>query len=673
MPDLNDLQTEYEELTRTIERQNELRDSGSDDYDWNQLDEAYNRRNEVGRSIEDAGGTPGGERMPTESPSGTPGNSPGTENPPPAAPDPTTSTIDQLEHQIGQLRDNPPHPGVRMEDGKVVGGTAEDFQEQVEWRARLERLEHELTAAQTDDAWAGAGGADGFTDSEITAIEKAGEKIDAIQDRLDAVQGQIDEKNSLMDQARGQLDGQTAQGGGPNAAGGAAIAVGARIAGELRVLNAQKAAIIQEMNAALEALAAIVRARVRTQLEGSGIEVGLPNDRKGKAAVEDAFLRRVYRRLGLPYNPTGATGLLQGLTGAQSQLPQSRTGLLTLVAVVAVVAIGLLVLFLLREDGTTAPVVAIPETTTQTTHDTTAVSIDTPAGDAVAVPSEDVDATDSVDGETQPTPPAVATSIGIPYSCAEVIHSSLVGFSNSLSYFILSMLVGGIDGTIPDGTMLTVDAGGLAPNSAPINGYTAQVPIPIDRYGTYSLSSITADGPAGPLEVQFLIEPIIVDSSEGSVGDCLSPTDAAAAAAGFLGSFGSDLWFGDESSALLDGPTVDTPDFQVFLDNLNIAHQTGDVDQLLGSLDSATIDRYGTDQCWDYLAQVAGSFADPSLVHATAESWEYQTDGLTADVPDAWTLLLDVTLGGSEQQVPMHVRPVGDEVFWFTDCGEPSG
>lgn len=672
MPDIDDLQTEYDELTRTIRRQNELRDSGSDDYDWNKLDDAINRRNQVQRSIEETGRTPGGDRPPTDSPSGGDASSAPSE-PPLRAPDPGESTIDQLEHQLGQLRDNPPHPGVRMEDGKVVGGTAEDLQEQLEWRARVDRLDHELTAAQADKAWAEAGGPDGFTDAELEGIERAGEKIDGIQDRLDAVQSRIDGLNARLDEARGVLDGQTAQGGGPNAAGGAAIAVGARIMGELRDLEAQKAAVQQELNDALEALATIIRTRVRSQLEGSGLEVGLPGDRKGRAAVEEAFLRRVYRRLGLDYLPNGAPGLLRGLSGAQSRRPEARFGVPALAAIAALIAIGLVVLFLVSRDDVSTPVVAISPTT-QSTEETSAVAVETPTSASVVIPADGADVTGTDDKALQSTSPAVATSIGIPYSCAEVIHSSLVGFSNSLSYFMLSMLVGGVDGIIPEGTTLTVDAGGLAPNSAPIRGYLADVPIPIDRYGSYPVTSITAEGPDGPIEVQFLIEPVIVDSSEGSVGDCEPPAEALASGRGLAGGFGGELWFGDGPLSTPDEPTDDddTPDFQVFLDSLDIAHQSGDVDALLGSLDQATIDRYGSDQCRAYMEQVAGSFADPTLVSAGAEPWDYLTDGVSTNVPDAWNLLIDVTLGGTRQQVPMHVRPVDDQIYWFTDCGQPS-
>ncbi|RLE11881.1 MAG: hypothetical protein DRJ28_10005 [Actinobacteria bacterium] len=66
-------------------------------------------------------------------------------------------------------------------------------------------------------------------------------------------------------------------------------------------------------------------------------------------------------------------------------------------------------------------------------------------------------------------------------------------------------------------------------------------------------------------------------------------------------------------------------------------------------------------------------FADPTLQAGTTEPWEYQTDGVTASVPDAWTLQIDVTLGGDEVQVPMYVRPEDDRVFWFIDCGDPPG
>ncbi|MDH5372501.1 MAG: hypothetical protein OEX97_06120 [Acidimicrobiia bacterium] len=46
---------------------------------------------------------------------------------------------------------------------------------------------------------------------------------------------------------------------------------------------------------------------------------------------------------------------------------------------------------------------------------------------------------------------------------------------------------------------------------------------------------------------------------------------------------------------------------------------------------------------------------------------------MSTSVPDAWNLLIDVTLGGTQQQVPMHVHPLDDQIYWFTDCGQPSG
>ena len=66
-------------------------------------------------------------------------------------------------------------------------------------------------------------------------------------------------------------------------------------------------------------------------------------------------------------------------------------------------------------------------------------------------------------------------------------------------------------------------------------------------------------------------------------------------------------------------------------------------------------------------------FADPTLLDAMSEPWEYQTDGVTASSPDAWTLRIDVTLRGSDVRAPMYERPNGDREVSFTGYGESTG
>ena len=681
---LEELQEELERLNEEIARQNELRDSGSDDYDFDALDRAFNRRRHVQRDIEEAGGTPGGETPPSSDPPSN-GTEPAEAPTPPR--DPNESSIDQLRTELETLRNNPPHPSVRMEDGQVVGGTPEQFQEQLEWRSRVDRLQHELTAAEADQAWAAAGDPDGFTDAELRAVEEASTKIDGIQERLDAVNAQIAEKQAALDEAAGVMRSQQQQGGGPNAASGAAVAVGARLQGELRELHAQQAAIVQELNAALEELAAIIRNRVRAQLEGSGVGVDLPGDPKGKQAVEEAFLRRVYRRLGLPYLPVGGSGLLRGLTGAQSRGFDLRVALVALVALLLVVG-GLLVLFNGGDGSTettigTDPVVDEPvsEETAQDSDAETDTGTVTEETNTVSETDSSEVAIDSDTGSVEPSPPPAASSILIPFACPSVWHSPLAGFAASLSYFELALLVAGVGGPIPPGSTLTVDAGGISPNSAPIDGATAVVPIPIDHFGTYPVSSVTAQGPDGPIPVDVLVGDVVVGSSEGPIDGCGSPLDVLDAGGLELGD-PDVLYFGDSplvdpgsgggSGSAAGDPQSSPPDFDLFLNTFGQAHDNGDADTLFDLLDVATIDRYGPDQCRAYLGQVVGSVTGPMLLSAEPGVFSYETDGLATEIPDAWRLQIEAELGGSPVQVPMHVRPAADGgVRWFTDCGDP--
>lgn len=681
---LEELQEEYERLTEEINRQNELRDAGSDDYDWDALDRAFNRRNQLRKDIEEAGGTPGGETPRSSDP---PSTGTGPSETPTSPRDPSESTIDQLRTDLDTLRNNPPHPSVRLEEGEVVGGTPEQFQEQLDWRSRVDQLQHELTAAEADQAWADAGGPDGFTDAELRAVEQAGTKIDGIQERLDAVNAQIAEKQAALDEAAGVMRSQQRQGGGPNAASGAAVAVGARLQGELRELHARQAAIAQELNAALEELAAIIRGRVRTQLEGGGTSVDLPGDPKGKQAVEEAFLRRVYKRLGLPYRPVGGSGMLRGLTGAQSRVPNPRLVVLAVI-VLLLLAGGLLVLL---SGGDDPPA----ETTADADVD---VAVEEPAsesttGDAVATQDESsASGTDStevaVDSDTGsvtelPSPPPTASAILVPFACPSVWHTPLAGFAQSLSYFELALLVAGVGGPIPPGSTLTIDAGGLAPNTAPIDGATAVVPIPIDQFGSYSVSSVMAQGPDGPIPVEANIADVLVGSSEGPIDGCSSPMEVLSGGGVGLGDSSDQLYFGEAplagpgsgGEAFSDGAAQSAlPDFELFFEMFGEAHDSGDAATLFDLLDAATLDRYGPDQCRSYLDEVVGSLADPMLVSATAQPWSYETDGVVTEVPDAWTLEIDAVLGGSPVQATMHLRPAADGgLRWFTDCGEPIG
>ena len=54
-----------------------------------------------------------------------------------------------------------------------------------------------------------------------------------------------------------------------------------------------------------------------------------------------------------------------------------------------------------------------------------------------------------------------------------------------------------------------------------------------------------------------------------------------------------------------------------------------------------------------------------------AAPWDYTTDGLTVQIPDAITVDASITAKGATETLAFHVAMVDGEVRWFTDCGIP--
>jgi len=111
----------------------------------------------------------------------------------------------------------------------------------------------------------------------------------------------------------------------------------------------------------------------------------------------------------------------------------------------------------------------------------------------------------------------------------------------------------------------------------------------------------------------------------------------------------------------------------VFIDKFNDAFDTQDIDYLHQNLHPAVIDLYGSDGCFNYLTEVIVNPISIEIVNLRGpEPWNWERDGHTILVPDAFTIDANLTFSGQTQPQEFHVALVNDVVAWFTDCGDPS-
>jgi hypothetical protein len=115
---------------------------------------------------------------------------------------------------------------------------------------------------------------------------------------------------------------------------------------------------------------------------------------------------------------------------------------------------------------------------------------------------------------------------------------------------------------------------------------------------------------------------------------------------------------------------AETP--ESFLAAFVSALKAGDRTFLLGRLDPAVIDRYGTAQCQTYLAGFADPNATLRLVGVTGPApFDYASDGLTRRVAGTYTLSVDGTLQGGTGPRQLHFALVDGHFRFFVDCGTP--
>jgi hypothetical protein len=113
---------------------------------------------------------------------------------------------------------------------------------------------------------------------------------------------------------------------------------------------------------------------------------------------------------------------------------------------------------------------------------------------------------------------------------------------------------------------------------------------------------------------------------------------------------------------------------QKFLDKLDRAVRKGDIDFRVARLHPVVIERYGEQQCRDFLASPQAQ--DPSRKDKVKrvdkpKPFNFTTDDGAIPVPNAQFILVTETYQKKKSQRELHLARVDGEYRYFIDCGIP--
>jgi hypothetical protein len=113
-------------------------------------------------------------------------------------------------------------------------------------------------------------------------------------------------------------------------------------------------------------------------------------------------------------------------------------------------------------------------------------------------------------------------------------------------------------------------------------------------------------------------------------------------------------------------------DVQKFLNILDAAVRTGNTDLRVAHLNQAVIDRYGEQQCRDFLAgQQDPTRRDQVKSVGKPESFEYATDDQSVVVAQALPVQVHETSKGKKGDRNIHLVRINGQFSYFIDCGGP--
>jgi hypothetical protein len=111
---------------------------------------------------------------------------------------------------------------------------------------------------------------------------------------------------------------------------------------------------------------------------------------------------------------------------------------------------------------------------------------------------------------------------------------------------------------------------------------------------------------------------------------------------------------------------------QKFLNELSAAVRNNDVDFRLAHLHPAVIERYGEQQCRDFLAGAQDKTRrDRVKKVGKPETYDYATDKVSATIPESLPVLTRETNKGKKGDRNIHLARVNGQLTYFIDCGQP--
>jgi hypothetical protein len=113
---------------------------------------------------------------------------------------------------------------------------------------------------------------------------------------------------------------------------------------------------------------------------------------------------------------------------------------------------------------------------------------------------------------------------------------------------------------------------------------------------------------------------------------------------------------------------------QAFFARFTDALNAGDAAFLVGRLHPAVFDRYERTDCEAYLGgRPRGAARSEVLSVGGTGPWQWETDAVSREIPDALTVRVRRTEDGGATFVEndVHVVASGPVLQWFTDCGTP--
>jgi hypothetical protein len=110
---------------------------------------------------------------------------------------------------------------------------------------------------------------------------------------------------------------------------------------------------------------------------------------------------------------------------------------------------------------------------------------------------------------------------------------------------------------------------------------------------------------------------------------------------------------------------------QRFLNELDAAVRQGDLDLRIARLNPAVIQRYGEQQCRDFLASLPQDATRRDRVKTVekVEPFQYSNDG--AAPVDAMVVHVKGTVQGKKGDRNLHLARVNGQLTYFIDCGTP--